>query len=76
MLLMVNQYEEKDNCKRAKRDFEKLKENLGKPMNQNNFVAFPYHIFWKIISLVLISLELQQLWQWQNLSKENLLMTV
>ena len=28
MLVMVNQYEEKDNCKRAKRDFEKLKENL------------------------------------------------
>ena len=45
MLVMVNQYEEKDNCKRAKRDFEKLKENQGKPINQNNFVAFPYHIF-------------------------------
>ena len=45
MLVMVNQYEEKDNCKRAKRDFEKLRENLGKPINQNNFVAFPYHIF-------------------------------
>ena len=45
MLVMVNQYEEKDNCKRAKRDFEKLRENLGKPINQNNFLAFPYHIF-------------------------------
>ena len=42
---MVNQYEEKDNCKRANRDFEKFKENLGKPINQNNFVAFPCHIF-------------------------------
>ena len=58
MLVMVNQYEEKDNCKRAKRDFEKLKENLGK---QNDFVAFPDHFFKKIIALVLIGLELQQI---------------
>ena len=61
MLVMVNQYEEKDNCKRAKRDFEKLKENLGKSINQNDFVAFPDHFFKKIIALVLIGLELQQI---------------
>ena len=44
----VNQYEESDNCKRAKNVFEELKENPGKPISQKDFVAFHDHIFFKI----------------------------
>ena len=43
----VNQYEESDNCKRAKKVFQDLKENRGKPISQKDFVAYRDHIFFK-----------------------------
>ena len=44
----VNQYEENDNYKRAKKVFEELKETPGKPISQKDFVTFCDDIIFKI----------------------------
>ena len=44
----VNQYEESDNYKRAKKVFEELKETPGKPISQKDFVTFCDDIIFKI----------------------------
>ena len=79
MLFTFNQisyYEENDNCEHAKKVFEELTENPGKPINQNDFVGFVTTYLQKFIFLVLMGLDLQQISQWQNLSKENWVMIV